>query len=70
MFKPANGSCLARIQDCPNSHIMKTSDNCDIGVFVLVSEVSFHIKVISSSKTYISLVILTLFIPYNDKKNV
>ena len=37
-FKPANGSGLARIQDCPNSHVSKTSDNCDIGVFVLVLE--------------------------------
>ena len=47
LFKPANGSCLARIQDCPDSHITKTSDNCDIGVFVLVLEVSFHMKVIN-----------------------
>ena len=34
----ANGSGLARIQDCPNSHVSKTSDNYDIGVFVLVLE--------------------------------
>ena len=47
--QPANDSCLARIQDCPNSHITKTNDNCDIGVFSLVLGVSFHMKVISSS---------------------
>ena len=55
-FKPANGSGLARIQDCPNSHVSKTSDNCDIGVSVLVLEVSFRMKIISSPYTYISLV--------------
>ena len=47
-FKPANGSSLARIQDYPNSHVAKTSDSCDIGVFVLVLEVRFRMKVISS----------------------
>ena len=67
-FKPGNGNGLARIQDCPNSHLSKTSDNCDIGAFVLVLEVSFRMKVISSPKTYTSLIFLTLFIPYNDKK--
>ena len=42
VLKPANDSGLARIQVCPNSHVSKTSDNCDIGVFVLILEVSFR----------------------------